>query len=101
MQKDEMQNSHSSFSAHHSTFIPPLPLPSPEGRASMIVALIKLILFLIVLGFVAWALAEQFRRVTWEEVHFRPVPLLGAIVAAMGISMTQLLMFRTLLSAYG
>jgi uncharacterized membrane protein YbhN (UPF0104 family) len=63
-------------------------------------ALIKWGLFAIVLAFVIHSLGQQFKQIDWTTVHFRPLPLLGAIGCLLLVPPVQLLSYRTLLGAY-
>lgn len=63
-------------------------------------SVIKWSLFLVVLGFVVWSLVIQFRQIDWADVHFRPLPIFGAIACLLAVPPVQLISYRTLLSAY-
>lgn len=62
--------------------------------------IIKWLLFVVVLAFVAHALSEQFRKIEWAAVRVRPLPLIGAFLCLLAVPPVQLLSYRTLLSAY-
>jgi hypothetical protein len=71
---------------------------SPRRRT---IALIKAAVCLVVLAFVGWALVKQFRQVRWDEVRFHPGLAALAVLAMLGVNASQLVMFRSLLAAYG
>src|SRR5690242_735353 len=79
-----------------------LPVPAaPRSRAWQAVkALIKWGLFVTVLAFVAISLGKQFRQVEWSTIHFRPLPIVGAVVCLLLVPPVQLISYRTLLGAY-
>jgi hypothetical protein len=61
---------------------------------------IKWILFLLVLVLAARLLAQQFALIDWKTVHFRPLPVVGAILLLLAVPPVQMVSYRTLLSAY-
>src|SRR5688500_3859797 len=73
--------------------------PAPPKRRA--IAYLKAAVCLVVLAFVAYALVKQFRAVTWADLHFHPGLALLAVLAMLGVNGVQLVMFRTLLAAYG
>jgi glycosyltransferase 2 family protein len=73
---------------------------TPRRKKSTIVALIKWLLFVVVLGFVVYSLKKQFDQITWSEVHFKPLPVLGAFICLLLVPPVQLISYRTLLGAY-
>ena len=56
---------------------------------------------LIIVAFVVHALIDQFHKVDWSQVRFRPLPTIAAIACVFGVSMMQLTARWTLLLAYG
>jgi hypothetical protein len=75
--------------------------PAPPRRGSRIVMLIKAVACLAVVAFVTVALVHQFRQVRWDEMHFHAGLAALAVLCMLGVSAVQLLMFRTLLLAFG
>jgi hypothetical protein len=57
-------------------------------------------LFIVVLGFVAYALSKQIAQIDWSTVRFRPLPIVGAALCLLAVPPVQLLSYRTLLGAY-
>lgn len=77
------------------------PLPTRRrSRVSIIAAIVKWSLFVIVLIYVGRSLAEQFRMIDWSTVHFKPLPIIGAIICLLLVPPVQLISYRTLLGAY-
>lgn len=72
--------------------------PTP-GRGRLI-ALLKAVALVAVLGFVGYALAVQFRRIDWATVEFRAGPVLLATLLLAGVSTVQMVSYRSLLAAY-
>lgn len=66
----------------------------------MIKTAIKWILCLVVLGFVIYYLAQQFRRIDWATVHFNPWYIAAAAFFLLLVPPVQLTSYRTLLGAY-
>jgi glycosyltransferase 2 family protein len=85
---------------------PPHPGPGPVGEGerwrawSTIKTIIKWLLFIIVLWFVAVSLGKQFKQVDWTTVHFKPLPILLAAGCLLLVPPVQLISYRTLLGAY-
>src|SRR5437762_8128480 len=80
----------------------PDPLPQGEKRSNRkLVTAIKWILCLIVVGYVAFALAGHIRRIDWSSVHFdlRIAGFAGLCFAM--VTGTQIIAYRYLLAAYG
>jgi uncharacterized membrane protein YbhN (UPF0104 family) len=75
--------------------------PGATSSRRRVVAVVKAAVCLVVLAFVGWALVQQFRRVAWDEVRFHPGLAALAVVVMLGVNGSQLVMFRTLLGAYG
>jgi hypothetical protein len=76
--------------------------PHPKRRwKRAVITAIKLTLFITVLLFVTHTLIAQFQKVDWDNLHFRFVPAALSVLCMIGVSAVQLVMFRTLLSAYG
>jgi len=61
---------------------------------------IKWVLFLLVLALAVRLLAQQFALIDWKTVHFRPLPVVGAVLLLLAVPPVQMLSYRTLLSAY-
>src|SRR5438552_10553405 len=82
----------------------PDPLPQGEGEKPSdrkLITAIKCILCLIVVGYVAFALANHIRGIDWSSVHFDlRLAGLGGIFFAL-VTITQIIAYRFLLSAYG
>jgi uncharacterized membrane protein YbhN (UPF0104 family) len=57
-------------------------------------------LLAVVLVFVGRTLWTQFRQIDWSEVHFKPLPLLGAFFCLVAVYFVQMLSYRMLLRAY-
>ena len=70
------------------------------GTARTIGAVVRWIIFAVVLGFVAYALWKQIVQIDWRTVRFRPLPLVAAFVCLALVPPVQLLSYRTLLGAY-
>jgi uncharacterized membrane protein YbhN (UPF0104 family) len=73
---------------------------APATSRSSLTSLIKWILFFIVLAYVIYALKAQFEKITWSQLHFRVLPILGAFVCLLLVPPVQLISYRTLLGAY-
>lgn len=71
-----------------------------RGKRLALIA-VKLALFAVVLGFVSAALIDLFGQIQWDAIHFRPHLVGLSLLSMLGVSTVQLIMFRTLLSAYG
>ncbi len=71
---------------------------SGTGRA--VASIVRWIIFVVVLGFVAYALWKQIIQIDWKTVRLRPLPLVGAFACLALVPPVQLLSYRTLLGAY-
>ena len=79
---------------------PPSSIRHPHSR-SLVLAVIKLLLTLIVVAFVAVALVKQFHAVRWEQMRFQPALAAAGVIAMLGVNACQLVTFRGLLAGYG
>jgi uncharacterized membrane protein YbhN (UPF0104 family) len=90
----------------------PIPIPTspaedaaaaPPARSAKqrLIALVKLALTLAVVYYVGRSLVHQFREVSWDQLHFTPGFAALSILATLGVSSVQLVVFTTLLRAYG
>ncbi len=94
----------------------PIPIPtspaedlaSPAPRAATatssrkrVVALVKFALTAAVVYYVGRVLVEQFRDVSWRDLHVTPGFAALSILATLGVSGVQLIVFTSLLRAYG
>ncbi|HVT88977.1 MAG TPA: lysylphosphatidylglycerol synthase domain-containing protein [Tepidisphaeraceae bacterium] len=61
---------------------------------------IKWALFIVVLIFVGWSLANQFKQIDWGALHFRPSAIALAGMCLLLVPLLQLISYRTLLGAY-
>ena len=77
-----------------------------SGHASVVVAgrawvkAVRWVVFVVVLGFVAYALSKQIVQIDWQNVRFRALPIAAAAVCLLLVPPVQLVSYRTLLGAY-
>jgi hypothetical protein len=87
------------------SFIPsqspqPIPAPAKSRGLSLLLAVVKWILFLVVLALVVRALAKQFAQIDFRTVHVQPLMVAMAILSMLLVPIVQLVSYRILLSAY-
>ncbi|MCS7033114.1 MAG: lysylphosphatidylglycerol synthase domain-containing protein [Phycisphaerae bacterium] len=71
-----------------------------ESAGSAVGRVLRWTLFILVLAAVGWALVRQFRAIDFSELHFSLMPVCVAIVMLVGVSVVQMISYRSLLAAY-
>lgn len=77
------------------------PASSARSTKQRLVSLVKLALTLVVVYYVGKALVHQFRAVSWDQLSFTPGFAILSVLATLAVSGVQLVVFTTLLRAYG
>jgi hypothetical protein len=79
------------------------PAVAPPARTAKqrLITLIKLVLTLAVVYYVGRSLVHQFREAQWDKLHFTPGYAALSVLATLAVSGVQLVVFTTLLRAYG
>jgi uncharacterized membrane protein YbhN (UPF0104 family) len=81
----------------------PSPLPQGEGAKrsrSTLIAVLKWVLFLVLIYFVGRALWHQLVLLDWRTIRFSPLPLIGAALALTIVYAARTISFRILLHGY-
>ncbi len=71
-----------------------------RSKSASMMSIVKWLLFVVVLAFVAHSLWSQFAQIDWNAVHFRPLPILMAAACLLLVPPVQLISYRMLLGAY-
>lgn len=77
-------------------------VPIPLKRKRRWVGVVKLVLMIVVLMLVGRAMWKQWQEIRSSgiEIRLRPLPLVLSVFALVGVSIVQMISYRTLLAAY-
>jgi glycosyltransferase 2 family protein len=74
--------------------------PPDAHKKKRSIALLKIVLFIGVFACVLYVLQKQWRLIDFAHVSIRAGPLVLSVVAMIGVSVVQMVSYRTLLAAY-
>jgi len=67
----------------------------------LLVAILKAVLLGVVFYFVGRSLVQQFAKLTWDDLHFAPVPMVLAVAVMIAANAVTFLYYRLLLVRFG
>ena len=73
---------------------------TPPKAKNRLIGVVKAVLLIAVFVLVGYALWQQWKKIDWQTVTIRPLPIALAVLALVGVSTVQMISYRTLLAAY-